>query len=83
MHAIGDKANQQVIDEFERLGVPGTIEHAQLVSAEDFARFGQLGLVASVQPEHAMDDRDVADRFWKGRTERLSPSGRCTTPERC
>lgn len=70
VHAIGDKANRQVIDEFERLGVPGTIEHAQLVAAEDFAKFGSLGLVASVQPEHAMDDRDVADRFWKGRTER-------------
>jgi predicted amidohydrolase YtcJ len=46
------------------------IEHAQLVRSEDFARFAPLGLVASVQPEHAMDDRDVADLHWKGRTDR-------------
>ncbi len=70
VHAIGDRANQQVLDEFERLGVPGTIEHAQLVATEDFERFGRLGLIASVQPEHAMDDRDVADRYWEGRTDR-------------
>jgi predicted amidohydrolase YtcJ len=70
VHAIGDKANQQVIDEFERLGVAGTIEHAQLVSTADLERFGRLGLIASVQPEHAMDDRDVADHYWEGRTGR-------------
>jgi predicted amidohydrolase YtcJ len=70
VHAIGDRANAHAIDVFERLGIRGTIEHAQLVSASDFARFGALGLVASVQPEHAMDDRDVADRYWSGRTDR-------------
>jgi predicted amidohydrolase YtcJ len=71
VHAIGDRANEQVLDEFEHLGRPGgTIEHAQLVAATDFARFGRLGLIASVQPEHAMDDRDVADRYWEGRTGR-------------
>jgi predicted amidohydrolase YtcJ len=70
VHAIGDRANTAVIDAFERLGIAGTIEHAQLVSLGDFARFGRLGLTASVQPEHAMDDRDVADRYWEGRTER-------------
>ncbi len=31
---------------------------------------GRLGLTASVQPEHAVDDRDVADRYWAGRTGR-------------
>lgn len=70
VHAIGDRANTQVVDAFERLGIPGVIEHAQLVGEADFARFGRLGLVASVQPEHAMDDRDVADRYWAGRTGR-------------
>jgi predicted amidohydrolase YtcJ len=70
VHAIGDRANTLVIDEFEHLGRPGTVEHAQLVAVADFARFGRLGLVASIQPEHAMDDRDVADRFWTGRTDR-------------
>ncbi|GAA5064897.1 hypothetical protein HNP84_006667 [Thermocatellispora tengchongensis] len=70
VHAIGDRANTQVIDAFERLGISGVIEHAQLVREDDFPRFARLGLVASVQPEHAMDDRDVADRYWAGRTQR-------------
>ncbi|RWZ51471.1 hypothetical protein ELQ90_04965 [Labedella phragmitis] len=70
VHAIGDQANAEVIDAFESLGIAGIVEHAQLVAAEDFERFGRLGLVASVQPEHAMDDRDVADRHWHGRTDR-------------
>jgi predicted amidohydrolase YtcJ len=70
VHAIGDRANTEVIDTFEQLGIPGVIEHAQLVRTQDFARFAPLGLVASVQPEHAMDDRDVADRHWVGRTDR-------------
>jgi predicted amidohydrolase YtcJ len=70
VHAIGDRANQEVIDAFERLRIPGVIEHAQLLAEADFARLARLGLVASVQPEHAMDDRDVADRYWAGRTER-------------
>lgn len=70
VHAIGDRANRQVIDEFERIGQAGTVEHAQLVDTADLVRFGRLGLTASIQPEHAMDDRDVADRYWKGRTGR-------------
>jgi predicted amidohydrolase YtcJ len=70
VHAIGDHANALALDVFERLGSGGRIEHAQLVAATDFARFAALGVVASVQPEHAMDDRDVADRYWSGRTDR-------------
>lgn len=68
VHAIGDRANSEVLDTFARLGMRGVIEHAQLVREDDFPRFAQLGLAASVQPEHAMDDRDVADRYWTGRT---------------
>jgi predicted amidohydrolase YtcJ len=75
VHAIGDRANSEVLDTFERLGMGGIIEHAQLVRSEDFARFAPLGLIASVQPEHAMDDRDVADRFWPGRTGRAFAFG--------
>ncbi|MCC3270074.1 amidohydrolase family protein [Arthrobacter gengyunqii] len=70
IHAIGDRANTAVLDTFEELGMTGVIEHAQLVREKDFARFRELGLAASVQPEHAMDDRDVADMFWPGRTGR-------------
>ncbi|MGC2941688.1 MULTISPECIES: amidohydrolase [unclassified Brevibacterium] len=70
IHAIGDRANSGVLDAFDHLQMTGSVEHAQLVRASDFARFGRLGLTASIQPEHAMDDRDVADRHWAGRTER-------------
>ncbi|TFC95760.1 MULTISPECIES: amidohydrolase family protein [Cryobacterium] len=70
VHAIGDHANALALDAFERLGCTGSIEHAQLLAPEDVARFARLGVVASVQPEHALDDRDVADRYWAGRTDR-------------
>jgi len=40
------------------------------VAAADFPRFAALGVEASVQPEHAMDDRDIADKYWSGRTDR-------------
>lgn len=75
VHAIGDRANTEVLDTFEELGMKGVIEHAQLVRDDDFARFAQLGLIASVQPEHAMDDRDVADHHWAGRTARAFAFG--------
>jgi predicted amidohydrolase YtcJ len=75
VHAIGDRANTEVLDTFEALGMAGVIEHAQLVREEDFARFAQLGLIASVQPEHAMDDRDIADHHWAGRTGRAFAYG--------
>jgi predicted amidohydrolase YtcJ len=75
VHAIGDRANSEVLDTFAALGMPGVIEHAQLVREDDFARFAELGLVASVQPEHAMDDRDVADHHWAGRTDRAFAFG--------
>jgi predicted amidohydrolase YtcJ len=70
VHAIGDHANAIALDAFEELGCTGSIEHAQLLTAPDIARFAKLGVVASVQPEHAMDDRDLADHYWDGRTER-------------
>lgn len=68
IHAIGDRANTEVLDTFARLGMTGRVEHAQLLRRRDVPRFAQLGLEASVQPEHAMDDRDVADAHWAGRT---------------
>ncbi|GAA1822778.1 amidohydrolase [Nesterenkonia flava] len=70
IHAIGDRANTAVLDAFEALGMTGVIEHAQLLRDEDIPRFAALGLAASVQPEHAMDDREVADAYWAGRTGR-------------
>ncbi len=70
VHAIGDRANSLALDAFAEVGCAGSIEHAQLLREEDVARFSALGVIASVQPEHALDDRDVADRYWAGRTGR-------------
>ncbi|TFB46540.1 amidohydrolase [Cryobacterium tagatosivorans] len=70
VHAIGDHANSLALDAFAELACEGSIEHAQLLAAADIGRFARLGVVASVQPEHALDDRDVADRYWAGRTGR-------------
>lgn len=75
IHAIGDRATTLALDTFDALGPlhgagrwpGGSIEHAQLVVPADLPRFAALGVRASVQPEHAMDDRDVADHFWAGR----------------
>ncbi|MEW5093809.1 amidohydrolase [Clavibacter michiganensis] len=82
IHAIGDHANRLALDAFAHLDrelggahrdadeLAGSIEHAQLLTHEDVARFAALGVVASVQPEHAMDDRDIAEVYWAGRTAR-------------
>jgi predicted amidohydrolase YtcJ len=75
VHAIGDHANTITLNAFERVGCTGRIEHAQLVRPEDARRFARPGLVTSVQPQHAMSDRDVADRHWPGRTGTAFPYG--------
>jgi hypothetical protein len=62
IHAIGDAANRAALDLLAaamRKGkgtLPPRIEHAQIVTAEDAARFGKLGVVASVQPVHCTSD---------------------------
>ncbi|WP_448630486.1 amidohydrolase [Cellulomonas soli] len=75
IHAIGDAANALALDAFEVTGARGSIEHAQLLTWADVDRFAALGVVAGIQPEHAMDDRDVADRFWAGRSDRAFAYG--------
>jgi predicted amidohydrolase YtcJ len=77
VHAIGDLANRDALDAFERsrdewtpLGLRQRIEHAQLLSEEDVPRFAALGVAASVQFSHAPSDRDLAERFWGGETHR-------------
>jgi predicted amidohydrolase YtcJ len=76
VHAIGDLANRRALDAFEATrdewaprGLRQRIEHAQLLAAEDVGRFAELGVAASVQFSHAPSDRDIADRFWEGRTD--------------
>ncbi|MBM7786038.1 amidohydrolase [Tenggerimyces flavus] len=73
VHAIGDLANRIALDAFEQVGCTGRIEHAQLVDVSDVHRFARPGLAVGVQPAHAPDDRDVADKYWAGRTERAFP----------
>jgi predicted amidohydrolase YtcJ len=67
-HAIGDRAVSEILNIYERLGGdhPAAhrfrVEHAQHVQQEDFARFGRLGIVASMQPYHAIDDGRWAEK---------------------
>jgi predicted amidohydrolase YtcJ len=73
VHAIGDRATGIALDAFAATGCTGRIEHAQQVHDDDLARFAALGVVASVQPRHAVDDRDAADQHWAGATGRAFP----------
>ncbi|WP_227497272.1 amidohydrolase [Planctomonas psychrotolerans] len=73
VHAIGDHANRLALDAFEATGATGSVEHAQLLTEEDIPRFAALGVAASMQPDHALDDRDVADAYWTGRTHLAFP----------
>ena len=61
-HAIGDSANHAVLDTYKEVlnGKPNRrwkIEHAQIVSAEDFPKFNDI--IPSVQPTHA-----TSDMYW-------------------
>lgn len=67
-HAIGDKANRMILDLYEEAfkAVPPAerkvrdprwrVEHAQIVTVEDIPRFAKLGVIASMQPSHAISD---------------------------
>jgi predicted amidohydrolase YtcJ len=61
MHAIGDRGNRMTLDWFEEaLAGDATarwrIEHAQIVADTDLPRFSKLGVIASMQPSHAIGD---------------------------
>jgi hypothetical protein len=61
VHAIGDRANAELLDLFAEAGKPAAvgrfrIEHAQHLRPADYARFKLGGVVASVQPYHVADD---------------------------
>ena len=68
IHAIGDRAIAEILDMYERLGRVNApahrfrIEHAQHMRPQDFARFSKLGIVASMQPYHAIDDGRWAEK---------------------
>jgi len=73
VHAIGDAANRQVLDAYEKALAeypdnPGRhrMEHAQILHPDDIPRFSELGVIAAMQPTHASSDMYWAD-------ERLGP----------
>lgn len=67
-HAIGDRANRFILDEYEtalkavpasdrKIGEPRwRVEHAQIVNTADIPRFAKLGIIPSMQPSHAIGD---------------------------
>ncbi len=72
IHAIGDRANHRVLNALEghpwsALSLRPRIEHAQLLAEGDIARFGKMGVVASMQPIHCTSDMLMADRHWSTR----------------
>lgn len=69
-HAIGDAAIHDALDAFAATGAQGTIEHAQLIQHADVERMASLGLGASVQPTHLIDDLSIASRVWSDRADR-------------
>lgn len=69
IHAIGDAGNRETLDYLERVAAayPASkalrhrIEHAQILHADDVSRFGQLGVIASMEPPHAVEDKTWAE----------------------
>jgi predicted amidohydrolase YtcJ len=85
IHAIGDRAARVALNSIERaqqmLAEEGTVtnpasglryrlEHVQLIAPEDLERMRRLGVIASIQPFHAVADRDIAERYWGKRHRR-------------
>ena len=75
VHAIGDRANREVLDAIEASRRAGEgshlrhrIEHAQILHPDDMPRLAKLGVIASVQPIHATQDMLLADSLWGARS---------------
>jgi len=69
IHAIGDRANDMILSIYEQVARENgkrdrrfRIEHAQHLRAQDIARFGRNGVIASMQPYHAIDDGRWAEK---------------------
>jgi predicted amidohydrolase YtcJ len=69
IHAIGDRANREALDFFQAVMTSNPdakntrprIEHAQVVNTADLPRFAALGVIASMQPSHAVEDMPWAE----------------------
>ena len=68
VHAIGDRANAEMLDIYQQVGGANPaahrfrIEHAQHLRPQDIPRFGKMGIIASMQPYHAIDDGRWAEK---------------------
>jgi predicted amidohydrolase YtcJ len=81
VHAIGDRANHEVLNAYEQLrhyesenhlpALRHRIEHVQVIHPDDASRLGEMNLIASMQPIHATSDMLMADAFW-GERSRLA-----------
>ncbi|MCQ3937177.1 MAG: amidohydrolase [Chloroflexi bacterium] len=79
VHAIGDRANHEVLNAFEQLRKYETqnalprlrhrIEHVQIIHPDDAPRLAHLDVIASMQPIHATSDMHAADRYWGERSK--------------
>lgn len=70
IHAIGDRAIHTLLNMYDSVAAvngPGDrrfrIEHAQHISEDDFTRFAKTGIIASMQPYHAIDDGRWAEKL--------------------
>lgn len=86
IHAIGDRAAHVALNSIEYAQralersqstsfrsskhVRYRLEHVQLITPEDLGRMRRLGVIASIQPFHAVADRDIAERYWGKRHRR-------------
>ncbi len=69
IHAIGDAGNREALDILERImnenpstaGLRHRIEHAQVLHPDDLPRLAELGIIASMEPPHAMEDKTWAE----------------------
>ena len=69
LHAIGDAAVRRALDALSPhrsawSGWRPRIEHAQCVNPKDMPRMAKIGVIASMQPIHAVADRELADTLW-------------------
>jgi predicted amidohydrolase YtcJ len=76
IHAIGDRAVHHVLNIYQTVRAEEAarglkpaqmrhrIEHVQLIHPDDAHRLGELGIVASMQPNHAPSDMHMADSYW-------------------
>lgn len=78
LHAIGDGAVRRALAALAPhrsvwSGWRPRIEHAQCVHPKDMTRMAKLGVIASMQPIHAVADRKLADALWPGVTQNAYP----------